>query len=234
MTAGTEHALLTGSAVRNNGTLHAQIVRKLRVVLLNGELPSGARIPEADLCRRFQVSRTPLREALKVLATEGFIELRPNRGSVVAPIDPVEIGHVFEMKGGLEQQIGLLAAVRATKDDRVNLERIHARLGALETREDPAAYTALNQEFHHGLASASKNPLLLQTYDNLQKRILRLRLVVNEDPARLDASFNDHEGIMTALRAGARLDLAERLVDHNRVLGEAVLKALLESGDRTG
>ncbi len=222
--------LLVQTAADEGGTLHGQIVGKLRALLLDGELASGARIPEADLCRRFQVSRTPLREALKVLATEGFIELRPNRGSVVAPIDPVEIGHVFEMKGGIEQQIGLLAAVRATNEDRANLERVHAALGALETREDPAAYTALNQEFHHCLASATKNPLLLQTYDNLQKRILRLRLVVNENPARLDASFVEHEGIMVAFRAGARLDLAERLVEHNRLTGEAVLKALLETG----
>ncbi|HEY9215277.1 MAG TPA: GntR family transcriptional regulator [Ancylobacter sp.] len=225
-----DETLLAEPAADESGTLHGQIVGKLRALLLNGELSSGARIPEADLCRRFQVSRTPLREALKVLATEGFIELRPNRGSVVAPIDPVEIGHVFEMKGGIEQQIGMLAAVRATPEDRDGLERVHAALGALETREHPAAYTRLNQEFHHGLASATGNPLLLQTYDNLQKRILRLRLVVNENPARLDASFVEHEGIMVAFRAGARLDLAERLVEHNRLTGEAVLRALLDTG----
>lgn len=229
MLTDTDAALPIDATAGESGSLHGQIVGKLRALLLSGELAGGARIPEAALCRRFQVSRTPLREALKVLATEGFIELRPNRGSVVAPIDPVEIGHVFEMKGGIEQQIGLLAAVRATNEDRANLERVHAALGALETREDPAAYTALNQEFHHCLASATRNPLLLQTYDNLQKRILRLRLVVNENPARLDASFVEHEGIMAAFRAGARLDLAERLVEHNRLTGEAVLKALRET-----
>lgn len=232
MPTALDDALLNAPATGESGTLHGQIVGKLRALLLSGELPSGARIPEADLCRRFQVSRTPLREALKVLATEGFIELRPNRGSVVAPIDPIEIGHVFEMKGGIEQQIGLLAAARATAEDRAGIERVHATLGALETREHPAVYTALNQAFHHGLASATKNPLLVQTYDNLQKRILRLRLVVNENPARLDASFVEHEGIMVAFRAGARLDLAERLVEHNRLTGEAVLKALLETSHR--
>ena len=226
MLTGPDDALLVQPAADEGGTLHGQMVGKLRALLLNGELSGGARIPEAELCRRFQVSRTPLREALKVLATEGFIELRPNRGAVVAPIDPVEIGHVFEMKGGIEQQIGMLAAVRATREDRAGLERVHVALGALETREHPAEYTRLNQKFHHGLASATGNPLLLQTYDNLQKRILRLRLVVNENPARLDASFVEHEGIMVAFRAGARLDLAERLVEHNRLTGEAALRAL--------
>ena len=205
------------------GTLHEQIVNKLRAVLLNGELADGARIPEAQLCLRFGISRTPLREALKVLAAEGFIELRPNRGSIVAPIDPVEVGHLFEMKGTLEQMIGRLAAVRATAEDAERIERAHA---ALASPPEPAAYTALNQEFHRALALATHNPVLLQSYDNLQKRVLRLRFVVNENPQRVLESFGEHEGIMVAFRARARLDLAERLEEHNRLTGEAVMRTL--------
>lgn len=208
------------------GTLHRQIVARLRALLLNGELASGTRIPEAELCLRFGVSRTPLREALKVLATEGFIELRPNRGSIVAPIDPVEIAHVFELKGALEHQVGLLAAVRATTDERARLEEVHAAMRGLGRPEQSARYTELNQEFHHALAAATHNPVLLQTYDNLQKRILRLRFAVNENPARVAASFDEHEAIMVAFRAGARLDLAERLEQHNRRTADAVVADL--------
>lgn len=209
------------------GTLHEQIVSKLRAVLLNGELADGARIPEAQLCLRFGISRTPLREALKVLAAEGFIELRPNRGSIVAPIDPVEVGHLFEMKGSVEHMIGRLAAVRATDGDAARIERAHAELGG---HPDPAVYTALNQDFHRALAAATHNPVLVQTYDNLQKRVLRLRFVVNENPTRVAQSFGEHEGIMVAFRARARLDLAERLEEHNRLTGEAVRRALKGEG----
>lgn len=209
------------------GTLHEQIVAKLRGVLLNGELDDGARIPEAQLCLRFGISRTPLREALKVLAAEGFVELRPNRGSIVAPIDPVEVAHVFELKGAIENTIGRLAAVRATPEDRARIEQAHAELGA---HPDPAAYTALNQEFHRALAEAAHNPVLLQTYDNLQKRVLRLRFVVNENPTRVAQSFVEHENIMIAFRARARLDLAERLEEHNRLTGEAVMRTLKGEG----
>ncbi|TCK30316.1 GntR family transcriptional regulator [Ancylobacter aquaticus] len=209
------------------GTLHEQIVAKLRAVLLNGELADGARIPEAQLCLRFGISRTPLREALKVLAAEGFIELRPNRGSIVAPIDPVEVGHLFEMKGSVEHMIGRLAAVRATDVDAARIERAHAELGG---HPDPAVYTALNQDFHRALAVATHNPVLVQTYDNLQKRVLRLRFVVNENPTRVAQSFGEHEGIMVAFRARARLDLAERLEEHNRLTGEAVRRALKGEG----
>lgn len=209
-------------------TLHEQIVDQLRAVLLNGELPYGARIPEAQLCLRFGVSRTPLREALKVLALEGFIELRPNRGSIVAPIDPAEVAHVFELKGALEHAIGLLAAVRATAAQRDEIDQIHRDLGR---HADPTAYTTLNQAFHRALAAATGNPILLQTYDNLQKRILRLRFVVNENPARVAQSFDEHEAIMVAFRARARLDLAERLEQHNHRTAQAVVRAL-ESADR--
>lgn len=205
------------------GSLHEQIVDRLRSVLVNGELPYGTRIPEAQLCLRFGVSRTPLREALKVLAAEGFVELRPNRGSIVAPIDPVEVAHLFELKGVIEHAIGRFAAVRATPEDRARIERAHAELG---NHTDPTTYTALNQAFHHALAGAAHNPPLLQTYENLQKRVLRLRFVVNENPARVAQSFVEHENIMVAFRAGARLDLAERLEEHNRLTGEAAMAAL--------
>jgi DNA-binding GntR family transcriptional regulator len=222
-------AIIKEEPPADSGLLHDQMVRKLRQLLLSGELAAGSRIPEAELCARFSVSRTPLREALKVLATEGFIELRPNRGAIVSPINPAEVGHIFEMKGGLERQIGLLSPARATAEDRAHIEKVHAALGALIAHRDPVSYTALNQEFHRSLAAATKNPLLIQTYDNLQKRILRLRFAINENPARIDASFRDHEAIMTAFRAGARLDLAERLEQHNRVTGDAISAALQNS-----
>ncbi len=143
------------------------------------------------------------------------------------PIDPVEVAHVFELKGAIEHTIGRLAAVRATPEDRARIEQAHAELGA---HPDPAAYTALNQEFHRALAAATHNPVLLQTYDNLQKRVLRLRFVVNENPTRVAQSFVEHENIMVAFRAGARLDLAERLEEHNRLTGEAVMRRLKREG----
>lgn len=212
--------------VDTNSTLHSQIIARLRTLLINGEFAHGVRIPEADLCDRFNVSRTPLREALKVLAVEGFIELRPNRGAIVAPIDPVEIGHVLEFKSGIERQIGLLAAVRASREDVAAMEAIHSEMGTSIVRSDPVLYTELNQRFHNRLAQATHNPILLQTYDNLQLRILRVRFTINDSVERLDASYAEHEMIMMAFRAKARLDLAERLEEHNRSIADAVIKAV--------
>jgi DNA-binding GntR family transcriptional regulator len=207
-------------------TLHDIVVPQLRAILLDGELPAGARIPEAELCARFGVSRTPLREALKVMAAEGFVTLRPNRGAVVAPVDRGAVGPIFETKGALERLIGLLAAERASDADVAELDALHAALGAALQRDDHAAYTRLNFQFHQRLAQATGNPVLAQSYEALQHKIWRYRFAVNEVSDRLAESYHEHERIMIALRARTRLDLAERLEDHNRLTGEAMARAL--------
>lgn len=204
-------------------SLHETIVAKLRDLFLEGELPSGSRIPEAALCQRFSVSRTPLREALKALAVEGFVILRPNRGAIVAPVDKERILPIFEVKGTLERLIGLTAAERATDADIEELESLHLMLG--EVSHDHAAYTRQNYQFHRRLALASNNPILIQHYDMLQQQIWFFRFAINISEERLTLSFAEHERIIVALRARARLDLAERLEEHNRLTCEAILAA---------
>ncbi|MBB4017555.1 DNA-binding GntR family transcriptional regulator [Chelatococcus caeni] len=207
-------------------SLHALLTAQLRSLLLDGTLPGGSRIPEQELCRRFGVSRTPLREALKVLAAEGFVTLRPNRGAIVAPIDPAELAPIFEVKGALERLIGLTVPERATEDDIAGLEELHQALRTALAEGEHAAYTHINHAFHQKLAQATRNPVLIQNYAVLQQKIWRYRFAVNEVPHRLDASFAEHERIMVALRARTRLDLAERLEEHNRLTGEAMARAL--------
>lgn len=207
-------------------TLHGNLVAQLRAILMEGELAGGARIPEAELCRRFGVSRTPLREALKVLAAEGFVILRPNRGAVVAPIDQAEIGPLFEFKGALERLIGLTAADRATGEEIAALEAIHVELNTVLQIGDHDGYTRLNYTFHRGLAQATRNQVLIQSYETVQHRIWRYRFLVNEHDSRLQQSFAEHERIVIALRARTPLDLADRLEFHNRVTAQAMMEVL--------
>lgn len=208
-------------------TLHGNLVAQLRAILLDGELPSGSRIPEAELCRRFNVSRTPLREALKVMAAEGFVILRPNRGAIVAPVDPDDIGPIFEFKGALERLIGLTAAERATDEEIAALEAIHFGLGDALAAGEHDEYTRLNYAFHRSLAQATRNPVLIQSYEALQQKIWRYRFAVNEDAGRLEESFAEHGRIVIALRARTPLDLAERLETHNRLTGLAMAQMMM-------
>lgn len=215
-------------APESAATLHDLVVGQLRNILLEGEFAAGRRIPEAELCTRFGISRTPLREALKVMAAEGLVTLRPNRGAVVTPIDATAIGPIFELKGALEGLIGTLAALRANDAAMTALEEHHHALGEALSRRDQNAYTRLNYAFHQLLAQATGNPLLAQNYEALQQKIWRYRFAVNEFDERLVTSYQEHEHIMVALRARARLDLAERLQEHNRLTGEAMIRAFAE------
>lgn len=206
-------------------TLHDNLVLQLRNLLLADEFAAGSRIPEAELCERFGISRTPLREALKVMAAEGLVTLRPTRGAVVSPIDPTQIGPIIELKGALEGLIGTLAAQRIDAAAMAELEAHHLALGDALSRHDHSAYTRLNYAFHQLMAQASGNPLLAQSYESLQQKIWRFRFAVNEFDGRLERSYQEHEHIMVALRARTRLDLAERLQEHNRQTGEAMMRA---------
>ncbi len=203
------------------GSLHERLVAGIRDIILRGEIADGAKVPEAALCARFGVSRTPLREALKALATEGLLTLRPNRGAVVAPLDAAGLAEVFEAKEALERFIGLHAATRATAEDLRALEVLHAELaGAAGT---PDLYSEINAAFHHRLAGAARNGQVQQIYASLQAQVRRARHAVNHDPARIAASLAEHEGIMAALRIRAPLDLAERLATHNTATARAIL-----------
>ncbi|NDV87672.1 FCD domain-containing protein [Aurantimonas aggregata] len=209
--------------------LHDQVIAELRDLVTRGELVEGKRVPEAALCQRLAISRTPLREALKVLAAEGFIALRPNRGAVVVPIDRAAVAAVFEVKGGLERLIGLLLPERIGRPQLAHLEQLHEQLRSHYQDGGVAAYTRLNHEFHAALAAATRNDALVQVYSGLQQKILRARFAINEQPARIGQSMAEHDGIMVMLRAGAAQDLAHRLEEHNRLTGEAILRQLGET-----
>jgi DNA-binding GntR family transcriptional regulator len=204
-------------------TLHARLVAGVRDIILRGEIADGAKVPEAALCARFCVSRTPMREALKALATEGLVTLRPNRGAVVAPLDTLVLAEVFEAKEALERFIGLAAAERADAADLRALETIHAELCAAAAAHATATYSEVNAAFHDRIAAAARNGQVQQMYAGLQAQVRRARHAINHDPARLAASLAEHEGIMAALRIRAGLDLAERLAKHNAATAQAML-----------
>ncbi len=208
------------------GHLHEHVITSLRDMVLRGELVAGRKVPEAMLCARLGISRTPLREALKVLAAEGFVALRPNRGTVVVPIDPEGLAQLFEVKGALERLIGLCLPDRIDVDALARIEALHGEARAAMEAGDMHSYTRGNHAFHEALAAGTRNDALMQTYSGLQQKILRARYAVNAQPERLRRSMADHERIMAMLRAGAALDLARCLEEHSRHTGQAMLRQL--------
>ncbi len=208
-------------------TLHAGLLESLRALIDDGALLPGARVPERALCEQFQVSRTPLRECLKVLAAEGLVELLPNRGARIATLGDEHLTHLFEVIGMLEAEGGRLAAHRITQADLAEIQSLHHRMHAHFLRSELREYFALNQAIHEGIMRAAGNPVLMQTYAALSGRITRARYMSNRmRPDRWQAAMDEHGAILDALIARDGALLGQLLAQHLHNKRDIVTAAL--------
>lgn len=205
-------------AARSSGTLHGELLVALRDFIVEGNLEDGARVPERALCERFNISRTPLREALKVLAAEGLIELLPNRGARVRELSPADLRELFDVMGGLEALAGRLACERITEVEFAEIERIHHEMYRFYLRRDMHGYFQCNQAIHQLIVVAAGNATLATTYAGLAGRIRRVRYSANlaKDRDRLGEAMREHEAILDALRRRAGAELSDILFVHLR------------------
>ena len=209
------------------GTLHADLLAGLRDLINQGDLEPGARVPERALCERFSVSRTPLREALKVLAAEGLVELRPNRGARIAMLGDDHLSHLFEVIGMLEAEGGRLACARITPDALAEIQSLHYRMYAHFLRRELREYFALNQQIHAAILTAAANPFLSATYASLAGRITRARYMSNRiRPDRWQQAMDEHDGILAALLRGDGEGLGLLLRQHLMNKRDIIMEAM--------
>ncbi len=188
-------------------SLHDELAARLRRMIVEDELPPGARIPERELCERFAVSRTPLREAIKVLAREGYVILTPNRGASVAILTEKDLDEAFPIMAALEALAGELAAEAATEAQIAAIRAdTQAMRRAFEAGDRPA-YFARNEAIHLGIVRASGNAMLEEMQRALDGRVRRGRYRANIGSDRWHRAMEEHEEIAAALSArdGARL-----------------------------
>jgi DNA-binding GntR family transcriptional regulator len=200
---------ITVEAQESSGaeSLHEKLVIQLRDLIVEGEIEPGARISERLLCERFGVSRTPLREVLKVLASEGLVDLLPNRGARVARLNDKDVGDMFEVVAALEALSGRLACARISEPALADIRALHYRMIAHYLRRQLPEYFRLNQAIHEAIVDAAENPVLKATYLGLSGRIRRARYLANMSDERWAAAVAEHEKILTALseRDGEKL-----------------------------
>ncbi|MEO1225577.1 MAG: GntR family transcriptional regulator [Pseudomonadota bacterium] len=188
-------------------SLHDELAVRLRRMIVEDELEPGARIKEGELCERFGVSRTPLREAIKVLAREGYIELTPNRGSRVAVLSDKDLREAFAVMGALEGLAGELAASNATDAQIADLLDKHAQMKAAFEQGRRPDYFELNEAIHRSIAEAAGNATLTRLQRSLDGRLRRARYRANLSGARWAEAMAEHAEIADALkhRDGPRL-----------------------------
>ena len=208
--------------------LHEEAVDRLRDLIIQGRLAPGARLNERVLCQQLGISRTPLREAFKVLATEGLVELLPNRGAIVAGLDPTRLEQTFAVMGALEALAGELACGNATVQQLDDIRALHYEMLAAHARGDLAGYFRHNQAIHLKLAEASGNPVLAHAYRQLNANVRRARYMANLSRERWDAAVREHEAILSALLARDAPRLKRLLAEHLSSKLASVLGALAE------
>ena len=199
-------------------SLHAGLLIKVRDHIVEGHVADGVRVPERELCALFGVSRTPLREALKVLAAEGLVELLPNRGARIRPLSEHDVSELFDVVGGLEALAGRLACERITDGEIVEIERLHHEMYAFYLRRDMPAYFELNQDIHRRIVEASRNATLRTVYASLAARVRRVRYGANfaRNRQRWGEAMREHEAILDALQRRAGDELSDILFRHLR------------------
>lgn len=212
---------------------HGELLARLRDYIVEGEVPAGARIPERQLCERFGVSRTPLREALKVLASEGLIELLPNRGARVRLIGARELTELFDVMGGLEALAGRLACERIDEAGYTAIEHLHHTMYGHYMRRDLHGYFACNQAIHEAIVAAADNEALSVTYKTFADRVRRARYTANldTDRNRWSEAMREHEAILDALRRRAGTELSDILFVHLRNKLKAAAHREAETAD---
>lgn len=207
-------------------SLHEETAVVLRDMIFEGELAAGERIIEPTLCTELGISRTPLREALKVLAAEGLVELVPRQGAVVTRVTADDVAAMFEVMEGLEATVGVLAAQRVNAADLADLQAMHKRM-IIEHREGRRAdYYATNQAIHFKLTACTGNAHLAADYQRYQNKLWRARYQANWSQERWDESMAEHEEIMAALKAQDGTRLSTLLARHLRRTADNVVLGL--------
>lgn len=194
--------------------LHDQVAARLRTLLVEGRIQPGAKLNERELCELLRVSRTPLREAIKLLASEGLVDLLPNRGAMAVKLSETDVLNTFEVLAGLEGQSGELAAQRITDAELAEIRALHYEMLASYAREDLSNYYRINALIHTSINNAARNPVLIKTYASINARVQSLRFRTNQNTAKWKRAVKEHEQMVEALSARDGAALRQVLIDH--------------------
>lgn len=204
-----------------------QVAETMRDLIVRGEMKPGSRIIESTLCEQLHVSRTPLREAFKILERDGLIELSQNRGARVMSFTPAEVRNLFEVIAGLESLAAELAVTRIEEKDLAELEDSHARMCMHYRQRDKQPYFELNSAIHDSVVRISGNPVLASTRSGLMLRAQRGQYIALIEPRRWDEAVEEHEELMRAFRTRDPERARQIWRLHQLHTGDVVCRALL-------
>jgi DNA-binding GntR family transcriptional regulator len=203
-------------------TLADELARTIENEILTGVLKPGDPLDERFLSERFEMSRTPVREALIKLSISELVTISRGRGAVVTSIAVPELIEMFEVMGELEALCAQLAARRILQEEFQHLASLYERCCQLRDSRDPDGYYVANMDFHEAIYSASKNGYLERQTKSLRNRLSPYRRLQLHRPGRLKSSSDEHERVLKAIGEGDAVTAAEEMRKHVNVQGAAL------------
>ena len=208
----------------DNGTVHTRrseyLLEIIEERIATGHYLPGMRLDETELANEFEVSRTPIREALIQLAFSGLVDMRPRRGAIVTEISAQRLCEMFEVMAELEAMCGRLAARRMMDADHQALLTAHRACERARDSGDPDEYYRMNEQFHQAIYAASHNVFLGEEATSLHKRLSAYRRLQLRVRDRLRTSYSEHTDIVEAITAGDGENAADLLRKHIIIQGE--------------
>lgn len=213
-------------------SLAEEAYQVLHHMIVRGQLAPGQRLAEPELCETLGISRTPLRDALRMLAGEGLVVLRRNRHAIVTLFDAQELEHLFEVEAGIESFAISLAAQRMTNTEIKRIEALQERMEGLHGSGDLDTYFTLNQRVHTMIVAGARNPVLEETHRRLLGRLERARYAALGRIGRWQESTEEHRKILEALKARDGQQAQALILAHVQHTGD-VISAICDRPRRT-
>ena len=207
-------------------TLAERLREKLEGAIAAGQLEPGSRLDEQEIAQRFGVSRTPVREAFRLMAANNLVELRGRQGATVRSIKAQVLIEMFQVMAELEGLCARLAARRVSPGWAEQISEIHQRVVAASKSGDVDEFYDINQEFHEAIYEASRNVFLAEQTRKLRNQVAAYRRRVTHMPNRIADTIREHEAIMQAILAHDPERAHSTMRDHVNLLGDNLLDFL--------
>ena len=210
----------------NSQNLHEAIFQKLRLLLVEGKIAPGSKLNERELAESLNVSRTPIREAIRRLAADGLVELIANRGAIAVQLSLEDVIHTFNVIADLEGFSGELAANNISDAALSELEALQYEMMASYARRDLSSYYKLNLRIHHLINQAANNPVLAQLFSQVNARIEALRFRSNQDGVKWEKAVEEHQEMLDALKVRDSVRMRRIMIKHVQNKRDVVVQLL--------
>lgn len=210
----------------------SQVVDGLRELITSGRLKPGEKLKEFEISASFGVSRSPVREAFRILEFEGLVDLVPRKGAYIHKITIEDVKEIYQIREMVEGFAGYLAVENMTDEDIAEVEQLWLKMKSLTGSEDFENYLAASSDFHNKIIICAKNKRVVEIYHGIRAAVKFLRSYILSSGKRMDSSLSEHQQIVQAIKKRDK-DLVEKMSREHVRKGRENLMSLIAQQSNT-